>query len=493
MIAVAYIRVSTEFQDVETQRKMIIEAAKKDGVNLIRFYEDDGITAAFLDRREGMKEVLLDAEKKLFDVIYLYKLDRAFRNLEEQIFVLNKLKKFGVKYKTIREATPSENASGRFMENIIGSVNQFERELTAERVFDKNRSIAMSGRWHGGPAPFGYIYDKNTKELHLDSERAPVVREIFESYLETESLYETVQRFCHVINPKTGRGLGINTIREMVSNEVYIGKIVWSKRLKRPGQRWATKNADYELFDGLHEPIIDERTFNKVQNVREKNRRDKRKTGRVEYLLTRLLKCAHCGWNMNGFRPENPLYRCPSKYRRGRDFCPGVHRTTHFLDNPIEEAILKNIEQARFNDFTTKLSTIPINEGNLSQLETQLKSVEAKLAKQLVAFENDIIDLDTFKERRAQTLEEKKKIEEIIQSKKETPKVDQGLIFILTQVPVFWSKASTEEKKKILFALVEEIVTDGFVANIKFKDLNLVGWDIAKTVEIPESYKFRKM
>lgn len=495
-IGVGYKRVSTDLQDTEMQDIVIREQAAKDGVKLIDFYEDDAISGAFIEKRNDLKRLIIDAEKKLFTVVYFYKLDRAFRNLEEQIFVLNKLKKLGIKYNAVRDPEAGGGASGRLMENLLGSINQFERELTAERVFDKHRTMAQKGLWTGGRAPLGYSYSKETKLLSENPLEAVIILKIYDDYEELQSDQQVME--LGYINPRSGQPFNITAIRDILTNPHYAGKISWARRRKTPGQKYATRSREYEIFDGIHPALIDWERFQRIQEIREVNSRKKRRPPlNGVYLLTGLLECSHCGKNVvalprgKGQEKYSPMYRCPTKGRKGSQFCESWYRSTFYIDDTVVEALKTNVRRANMAKIHPSAGTK--GQDNYKEKLTQkLQAIDMKLEKQIEAFEAGIIDIVELKKRRTVTMTEKEQIEKDIKKQDKPVATPKEFLEALSKFDLIWDEANAEGRKELVRALIEKIVTDGLTVEIYFKDFQLKGWQRVITTEAQESTKFRR-
>lgn len=141
---------------------------------------------------------------------------------------------------------------------------QLEREETAERTLDVMEHRAREDLWNGGYPPLGY--DLKDGKLIVNPEEAKVVKLIFEKYLEfasytkvTKWLNEHGHRTKEFISrrgKKQGRGDFTDTyIARVLKHPVYIGKIKYKGK----------------LYEGQHTPIIDEETFNLVQEIIKSN------------------------------------------------------------------------------------------------------------------------------------------------------------------------------------------------------------------------------
>ena len=163
----------------------------------------------------------------------------------------------------------------------------FERELKRgneyleyfKKIQKRGKELsAASGNYQGSVAPYGYNKvlvqegKKKVPALEINEDEARIVRLIFQWYLEDVGTVNIVRKLDAMgIKPPKGEKWSHNTIRDMLQNVHYIGKIKWNRRkhiynienqkvvVSRPKQK------EYQIFDGKHPAIIDEETFNKVQ------------------------------------------------------------------------------------------------------------------------------------------------------------------------------------------------------------------------------------
>lgn len=110
---------------------------------------------------------------------------------------------------------------------------------------------------------------------------------------------------------KRGRPFSKDTVRDMLQNQVYLGKVSYQQCLRTPdGTR--TWTAPVQWFDGQHETVIEEELFNRCQEVREKRAHHHLPTVKYNpYLLRDLVYCYDCCCN----RPTTPTFRSYGKMR----------------------------------------------------------------------------------------------------------------------------------------------------------------------------------
>jgi DNA invertase Pin-like site-specific DNA recombinase len=125
MTIFGYARVSTADQKLDLQS----DALKKAGCEKI--VTDQGVSGATTDR-PGWKKMLRALREG--DMLVVYSLSRATRSLADLTALVNEFQARGIGFQSLTEKIDTTTAMGRGMLNILGALNQMERELTLERV-----------------------------------------------------------------------------------------------------------------------------------------------------------------------------------------------------------------------------------------------------------------------------------------------------------------------------------------------------------------------
>lgn len=131
--------------------------------------------------------------------------------------------------------------------------------------------------------PFGYkkikLTNKKGYSLKINENEAFIVREIFKLYsIEGNSISYVTRKLNDMhLKPRISNEWNISSIRDILGNPTYIGKIVWNRRKEKKRTKNGRiiksrpRNPNYLIYDGLHEPIIDINTWNIVQEKRKQN------------------------------------------------------------------------------------------------------------------------------------------------------------------------------------------------------------------------------
>lgn len=111
-------------------------------------FEDDGFSGGNIDRPK-FKLFLIEEDKKPFDVLICYRLDRISRNIADFSTLMNHIAELGTRFVSIKEQFDTKTPIGRAMMYIASVFAQLEREVIAERIRDNMIELAKTGRWLG--------------------------------------------------------------------------------------------------------------------------------------------------------------------------------------------------------------------------------------------------------------------------------------------------------------------------------------------------------
>ncbi len=135
MRAALYLRVSTDGQTVENQRVALLAVAARRGWEVVRTFEDAGISGAKgREKRAGLDAALKDAVRHRFDVLAVWSIDRLGRSTAMVATALGELESAGVALYADREAVDATTPHGRAMLQMAAVFAELERGMIRERV-----------------------------------------------------------------------------------------------------------------------------------------------------------------------------------------------------------------------------------------------------------------------------------------------------------------------------------------------------------------------
>ena len=130
-----YIRVSTDSQTTENQRRELVAVAERSGWEVVGVYEDAGISGAKgRDQRPGFDRLLKDATSRRVNMIAAWSVDRIGRSLQDLIGFLTELQALRCNLYLHQQALDTSTPSGRAMFQMLGVFAEFERGMIRERV-----------------------------------------------------------------------------------------------------------------------------------------------------------------------------------------------------------------------------------------------------------------------------------------------------------------------------------------------------------------------
>ena len=237
---VCYVRVSTREQAEkgysvsEQQERLKAYCLAKDWV-VAQVITDPGFSGAKLER-PGMQQLISLVQAKKCDAVLVWKLDRLSRSQKDTLYLIEDVfLKNGCAFVSMNENFDTSTAFGRAMVGILSVFAQLEREQIRERMAVGRVGRAKAGLFHGGGyAPIGYDY-KTIAEggagLVVNEYEAMQVREVYSLYLQGWSVNRIQKYMAARYTTKDGDWGSDATVRDVLKNPLYTGKITWAKKV----------------------------------------------------------------------------------------------------------------------------------------------------------------------------------------------------------------------------------------------------------------------
>ena len=150
--AAIYVRVSTDKQTIENQLRELRQIAERRGWEVIKEYHDAGISGAKgREARPGLDEMLKDAQRRRFDVVMAWAIDRVGRSLIDLLGTIQTLEHCGVDLYLDQQSIDTTTPSGRLMFQITGAFAEFERSMIRQRIRAGLRRAVDAGKQLGRP------------------------------------------------------------------------------------------------------------------------------------------------------------------------------------------------------------------------------------------------------------------------------------------------------------------------------------------------------
>jgi DNA invertase Pin-like site-specific DNA recombinase len=130
-----YVRVSTDHQSVENQIRELKEVAERRGWTVIEVYRDAGISGSKgRDKRPGLDAMLKDANRRKFDVVMAWAIDRLGRSLIDLLGTIEHLQEVGVDLYLDQQHIDTTTPTGKLLFQITGAFAEFERSMIRQRI-----------------------------------------------------------------------------------------------------------------------------------------------------------------------------------------------------------------------------------------------------------------------------------------------------------------------------------------------------------------------
>jgi site-specific DNA recombinase len=464
-------------------------------------FADDGHSGATL-ARPGLEALRDLAAQGCLDVVLAYSPDRLARKFAYQALLIEELARCGVRVEFVK-GPRGDSPEDQLMVQFQGMFAEYEKAQIMERYRRGKAWRAKSGSVNVlGGAPFGYRYVRKTPESGARYEVVPhesaLVAELFRRYADDGAAIADLTRWL------TGQGVPTRTGKErwdrsvvwgMLRNPAYAGTAVFGKTRivhEQPGLNRTARlqgrtvprpvkvvDRPREEWTGIPVPaIVDEETFDRVQQRLADNKRFAARNTKVPSLLQGLAACSACGYgyyrtSATTARRKIYYYRCLGsddyRYQGGRvcqnkpvraDYMDEVvwNHVTGLLADPalIRAEIGKRIERARTSDPVTR---------KRGQLEQALAKTTASIAAMITAFSEQLLTIDELRGRmpdlRARETGLKDQIAALDAQAADRDaylRLADDLEGFLARLRQSSATATTEDKQRVLRALVQDIL-----------------------------------
>ncbi len=262
-------------------------------------------------------------------------------------------------------------------------------------------------------------------------------------------------------------------MKDILSNPTYIGKIVWNRRKQKKKTKNGhliisrPRNQDYLIYDGLHEPIIDNKTWELVQEKRKQNTPKVKHRYQVQNPLVGLIFCEKCGKPMQR-RPYTKADK-PATLICSNSKCDNISSKLYIVENKIIEALKIWLENYKVDYNIKDNSNIENNkliEKAIISTNKELEKENAKLDKIYDFLENGFYNKDEFINRSKSikdnivSLENKlKEYRELLNKNTKIQNEKETMIPKLENVIDLYDKLETAEDKNILLKSIIAKVT----------------------------------
>ncbi len=477
--AVIYLRVSTSRQatrngeaegySIPAQRDACTRKVADLGAEVVREFVDAGASARSADR-DGLQALLAYVGDGGVDYVVVHKLDRLARDRADDVMILAKIQTAGATLVSVTEQI-DDTPAGMLMHNIFAGMAEFYSRNLANEAKKGIAQKAMRGGTHG-VAPIGYVNTltrvegRDIKGVAFDEEKVEHVRWAFETYASGQWSISTLRDELEErgLRSRTtakyvGTPLNNSQVHRMLSNPYYAGKIRHREL----------------IYDGAHEPLVDDETWYHVQEVLAGRRIAGNRSWRHTHYLKGSLFCGRCGGRM-GYGHSRGKGGVYSYF-----FCLGRHTGRTDCDLPYVgvEKIEEEVERIWKTQvqFTTQMihevselaraSLDARQEQDQSLLASQrqrLLKLERKKQKLIDAYLDEAIPVEDLKLRQAAVLVEIHDANRLIaacqQNMELVRKHLELVLLLLGNAGKLYRQAVGEQRKWLNQAVFEKILID---------------------------------
>ena len=387
MTAVIYARYSSDNQREESIEGQIRECtayAEKNGITVIKHYIDRAFSAK-TDNRPEFQQMIKDSEKRLFDIVLVWKLDRFARNRYDSAHYEYQLERNHVKLVSATEPI-SDSPAGIMVKSMLTGMAEYYSAELSEKVVRGMTENVLKGKYNGGTIPIGFKVDEE-KFFQVDPLKAPFVVEAFQRYNDGATMKE-LMNWLNDSGVTTNRNqkFTYNSVQKLLTNKRYIGENHFK---------------DIVMPDSIP-AIVDKDLFEEVQlKIKKNSRAPARHKAEDDYLLTTKLFCGMCGAMMFGEcgtgrnKVVHHYYKCATAKRFKT--CKKKTVRKEWLEDLVIAETMKLIQDDSVIDaIVAEVMELQDRENTtLPLLEKQMREVENDIENMLNAIQAGVLTNST--------------------------------------------------------------------------------------------------
>ena len=387
MTAVIYARYSSDNQREESIEGQIRECtayAEKNGITVVKHYIDRALSAK-TDNRPDFQQMIKDSEKRLFDIVLVWKLDRFARNRYDSAHYEYQLERNHVKLVSATEPI-SDSPAGIMVKSMLTGMAEYYSAELSEKVVRGMTENVLKGKYNGGTIPIGFKVDEE-KFFQVDPLKAPFVVEAFQRYNDGATMKE-LMNWLNDSGVTTNRNqkFTYNSVQTLLTNKRYIGENHFK---------------DIVMPDSIP-AIVDKDLFEEVQlKIKKNSRAPARHKAEDDYLLTTKLFCGMCGAMMFGEcgtgrnKVVHHYYKCATAKRFKT--CKKKTVRKEWLEDLVVAETMKLIQDdAVIDAIVAEVMELQDQENTtLPLLEKQMREVENGIENMLNAIQAGVLTNST--------------------------------------------------------------------------------------------------
>lgn len=393
-------------------KRILQDLAARKGLYVEEIYEEIVSGADSIEDRKEIKRLIEDCYNGKYTGIICMAVDRLSRGSSADGEKILTMLKHGNRNKGILVITPTKvydvahrSDDEEFMEFEL-FMSRREYKVIKRRLDSGKVQAVVEGNYMGSKRLYGFNIEEKRRSRYLvpHPEEAPIVKQIYQWALDGKSCGKIAIKLESMGIPTINGGeWSPVTVRGILSNVHYIGKVKWFDHVQVKSMvngelksRIERRTDKYVEFEGKHDPLIDEETFNNVQ--KRFNAPKTKRNHELRNIFAGLLVCEKCGKTMRYQRSSHARTRF-------------VHQTSQRckVKSALEEDVINAVVESlklHIEDFETRVDNKPLADESsvrmqMSALETEIKKLNQKKMKLFDDWEEVGITPNEFAERKA--------------------------------------------------------------------------------------------
>ena len=408
-------------------------------------------------------QMMQDAKAGRFDVLLTTSVDRMSRNVVNLLDTVRQLREYGVTYVSIHENLDFSGPMGEFMLTQLGAFAQMQSSILSAHTTRGREERLRQGLYTSRP-PYGYqVCDDSCPATeghvgcHINEEKAEVVRKVFRLYAggqySMKDIADLLNAEGHRTNGKFADRVGVErpgnrwtagAISQLLKNRFYLGQL------------------KYQGMDlpGIHEPIMSEEEFDRVQAVADRNARKYMFDGRRaehDHMLSRLVECNDCGRRLHAEARETAGGNFKTSYKHPSIAIgePCEHEGRSVRGREIEEVVEQYFEGFELRpDWRDYIYTNFANSINYEELKQREKTLIARRRKLRQEYYQGKMEDEEYAELMATIDASLDAIE--VPGKEVVEEAAQKL----ADFRQLWASMNTKERNKLLLSTLDAVHVD---------------------------------
>ena len=476
-----------ESGSISTQKLFLRNFCKENNIRVYDDYTDDGFSGATFDRPD-FNRMIKDIENKKINLIIVKDLSRFGRLSSKISYYLEELFiEKGVRFIAVTDDIDTGHIeTSEEMVQFKAFFNEWFLRDTSRKVRNGKKTRAKEGKVMTTYPTYGYKKDPlDNNHYIIDQDIAPIVRRIFMlarngktpteiGKILTDERTLVPSEICgnaHTRKDGIKRGWNRNTVKKILQNVTYLG---WVSNGNTKKVNYKSKKTlimpkeDRIIVKGMHTPIVDEETFNIVQDMIKSRTSTRVKS--YDWLLKGLVCCKECGKKLSLVPQKHPnkttfYLRCNTYASNTQlGLCTphsnNLEKVTDFVIEQIKSRCKESLDEEKYSNLAnTSKDKIIKNKYNVKNeiliLEKKIKDINKKIDKLFEDKYSGLFEEEDFTRIYARQIETRKDTEERIKQLKAMEEKEDSSVDINKLVKDFVNMK--EITRTMLVSLVDKI------------------------------------